>query len=80
MLPAVKKLYQLSPKLSASRLSVTSRVVNPKLGELRPAVSRVLYQLPPRVSASCVFVVSRVVNRTRMTLIERYVYTKCPKI
>ena len=43
--PADKKLYQLLPKVSASRVSVASRVVNPKHDEVRPAVSRELYQL-----------------------------------
>jgi len=43
--PAVKKLYQLLPKVSASRVSVASRVVNHKHDEVRPAVSRELYQL-----------------------------------
>jgi len=43
--PAVKKLYQLLPEMSASCVSVASRVVNPKHDELRPAVSKKLYQL-----------------------------------
>jgi len=39
MLTAVsEELYQLHPKISASRVSVASRVVNPKHDELRPAV------------------------------------------
>ena len=38
--PAVKKLYQLRPKVSASRVSVESRIVNPKHEELRPAVNK----------------------------------------
>ena len=42
--PAVKKLYQLRPEVSASRVSVASRVVNPKHDELRLAVSKELYQ------------------------------------
>jgi len=42
---AVKKLYQLRPKVSASRVSVASRDVNPKHYELRPALSKELYQL-----------------------------------
>ena len=42
--PAVKKLFQLRPKMSASRVSVASRVVNPKHDELRPAVNKELYQ------------------------------------
>jgi len=42
---AVKKLYQLRPEVSASRVSVASRVVNPKHEEMRPAVSKELYQL-----------------------------------
>jgi hypothetical protein len=45
MRPAVRKLYQLSPKVSASRVSVAYRVVNPKHDELRPAVGKELYQL-----------------------------------
>ena len=61
MRPAVKKLYHLRPKVSASRVSVASRVVNPKHDELRPVVSKELYQLRPKVFASCVLVVSRVV-------------------
>ena len=43
--PAVKKLYQLRPEMSASCVSVASRVVDPKHDELRPAVSKELYQL-----------------------------------
>jgi hypothetical protein len=43
--PAVKKLYQLRSKVSASRVSVASRVVNPKHDELRPAVTKELHQL-----------------------------------
>jgi len=43
--PAVKKLYQLRPELSASCVSVASRVVNPKHDELRPAVNKEFYQL-----------------------------------
>jgi hypothetical protein len=42
--PAVKKLYHLHPKVSASRVSVASRVVHPKHDELRPAVSKALRQ------------------------------------
>jgi len=42
--PAIKKLYQLRPKVSASRLSVASRVVNHNLDELRPPVSKELHQ------------------------------------
>ena len=60
--PAVKKLYQLRLKVSVSRVSVAPRVVNPKLDELRPAVSKELYQLRPKGFASCVLVVSRVVT------------------
>ena len=43
--PAVKKLYQLLPEMSASCVSVASRVVNPKHDELRPALSKELHQL-----------------------------------
>ena len=43
--PAVRKLYQLRPKVSASRVSVASRVVNPKHDELRAAESKELCQL-----------------------------------
>jgi len=60
--PAVKKLYQLRPKVPASRVSVASWVVNPKHDELRPAVSKELYQLRPKVCALRVSVASRVVN------------------
>jgi len=35
--PAVKKLYQLRPKVSVSRVLVVSRVVNPKRDEFLPA-------------------------------------------
>jgi len=42
--PTVKKLYRLRPKVSASRVSVASFVVNSKHDELRPAVSKELYQ------------------------------------
>jgi hypothetical protein len=47
--PAVKKLYQLRPKVPASRVSVASQVVSPKLDELRPAVSKELYQLHRKI-------------------------------
>jgi hypothetical protein len=47
--PAVKKLYQLHPKMSASRVSVAPQVVSPKLDELRPAVSKELYQLHRKI-------------------------------
>ena len=47
--PAVKKLYQLRPEVSASCVSVASRVVNPKHDELRPAVSKELYQLHRKI-------------------------------
>jgi hypothetical protein len=49
--PAVKKLHQLRPKVSASRISVASRVVNPKHDELRRAVSKELYQLHRKIWA-----------------------------
>ena len=78
--PAFKELYQLRPKVSASRVSVASRVVNPKHDELRPAFSKELYQLRPRVSVSCLFVVSGVVNSTRISCIARYGCTKCATI
>ena len=45
MRPASKKLYQLRPKVTASRVSVASRVVNPKHDDKRPAVSKELHQL-----------------------------------
>ena len=38
--PAVKKLYQLRPKVSDSRVSVASRIVSPKHEELSPAVNK----------------------------------------
>jgi len=60
--PAVKKLYQLRPKVSASRVSVAPRVVNSKHDGLRLTVSKELYQLRPEVFASCVLVVCRVVT------------------
>jgi hypothetical protein len=43
--PAVKKLYQLRSKVSASRVSVASPVVNCKHDELRPALTKELNQL-----------------------------------
>jgi hypothetical protein len=49
--PAVKKLYQLRSKMSASRASVASRVVNPKHDELRPAVSKELHELHRKIGA-----------------------------
>jgi hypothetical protein len=45
LLPAVKKFYQSRPEVSASRVTVASRVVNPKHDELRPAVISELYHL-----------------------------------
>jgi len=47
--PAVKKLYQLRPKVSASRVSVASRAVNPKHDKLRPTVSKEMYQLHRKI-------------------------------
>jgi len=47
--PADKKLYQFRPKVSASRVSVAFRVVNPKHDELRPAVSKKLHQLHRKI-------------------------------
>ena len=47
--PPMNKLYQLRPKVSASRVSVASRVVNPKHDELRPAVSKELHQLHRKI-------------------------------
>jgi hypothetical protein len=47
--PAVKELYQLRPKVSASRESVASRAVNPKYDEFRPAVCKELYQLHRKI-------------------------------
>jgi hypothetical protein len=44
-----QKLYQLRPKVSASRVSVASRVVSPKHDDLRPAVSKELYQLHRKI-------------------------------
>jgi hypothetical protein len=59
--PAVKKFYHLRFKVSASRVSVASRVVKPIHDELRPAVKK-FYQLLTKLSASRVSVASRVVN------------------
>jgi hypothetical protein len=47
--PTVKKLYQLRPKVSVSRVSVASRIFNPKHDELRPAVSKEVYQLRRKI-------------------------------
>jgi len=47
--PAVNKFYQLRPNVSASRVSVASRVVSPKHDEMLPAVSKELYQLHRKV-------------------------------
>jgi hypothetical protein len=44
-----QELYQLHPEVSASRVSVASRVVNPKHDELHPAVSKELYQLHRKI-------------------------------
>jgi hypothetical protein len=41
--PAVKKLYQQCSKVSESRVSVASLVVNPKQDELRPEASKEFY-------------------------------------
>jgi hypothetical protein len=43
--PAFKKLYQLRPQVSASRVSVGSRFANSKHDDLRPGVSKELRQL-----------------------------------
>ena len=47
--PAVKKLYQLRPKVYALCVSVASRVVNSKHDELRPAVSKEMHQLHRKI-------------------------------
>ena len=47
--PAVKKFYPLRPKVSASHVSVASRVVKTKHDELRPAVSKELHQLHRKI-------------------------------
>jgi hypothetical protein len=47
--PAVKKLYQLRPKVPASRVAVAARVVNPKYDELRPAVNKESYVLHRKI-------------------------------
>jgi len=47
--PAVKTLHQLRPRVSASRVSVAARVVYPKHGELRPAISKELHQLHRKI-------------------------------
>jgi len=47
--PAVKKLYQLRPKVYASRVSVASGVVKARYDELRPAVSKEVYQLHRKI-------------------------------
>ena len=49
--PPMNKLYQLRPKVSASRVSVASRVVNPKHDELRPAITKELHQLHRKIGA-----------------------------
>jgi len=41
--------YHLRPKVSASRVSVASRVVNPRHDELRPALGKELYQLHRKI-------------------------------
>ena len=47
--PADKKSYHLCPKMSASCVSVASRVVNPKHDDLRPAVGKELHQLHRKI-------------------------------
>ena len=49
MRPAIKKLYQMRTGVSASRVSVASRIVNHKQDELRPAVSKESYQLHRKI-------------------------------
>jgi hypothetical protein len=44
--PAVKKAYELRPKVPVSRASVASQIVNPTAKEM--------YQLHSKISASCV--------------------------
>ena len=50
--PAIKKLYHLRPEMSASCVSVASRVVNPRHDELRPAVGKELYQFHRKMSSN----------------------------
>lgn len=59
----LRLVIKKTPKVSASRIPVASRVVNRTRDELRPAVNKKVYQLLPEMSASCVSFASRVVNR-----------------
>ena len=60
--PAVKKLYQLRPEVSASCVSVVSGGVCFMCISCVPSCLLHVYQLCPEVSASRVSVASRVVN------------------
>jgi len=62
LLSAFKKLYQLRPKVSASRVSVASQVVRFTCFSCVPRCPLHVFQLRPKVSASRVSVASRFVN------------------
>jgi len=72
--PAVKKLYQLRPKVSASRVSVASRVVNPKHDELRPAVSEELHHLHRKIGVYKMSNNWKVLTRFYCTLLYTQLY------
>ena len=77
MRPAFKKLYQLRPKMSVSRVSIASRVVNPVHEELRSAIGKESYLCVRRCLLHAYWYSGvRVVKRKRISCIERYVYTK----
>ena len=74
--PTVKKLYQLRPKVSASRVSIASRVVNPKHDELRPAVSKELHQLHRKIWVYKLSNIWKVLTQIYCTLLYRQLYAQ----
>jgi len=74
--PAVKKLYQLRPKVSASRVSFASRVVNSEHDELLPAVSKELYQLHLKIwDTKCPTIGRFLHSSILLYFVHNYMYT-----
>ena len=72
--PAVKKLYQLRPRVSASRVSVASQVVNPQHDELRHMVSKELYQLHRKIRVYKMSNNGKVLTQCYCTLLHTQLY------
>ena len=75
MRPSVRKLYQFHSKVSASRVSVASRAVNPKHDELRLVVSKELHQLHQKLWVYKMSNNWKVLTQFQYTLRYNYMHT-----